>query len=85
MRRWSWPTMGSQASLAVAGVDGAGPLPNDLDGAVTAVRAWLDAVEAALSPYRADSDLCRWRTGVPLPGCSPLLAEVIDAVGSLRT
>jgi thiamine biosynthesis lipoprotein len=77
--------MGSYASLAVAGVERAGALPNNLDGAVTEVRAWLDAVEAALSPYRADSDLCRWRTGeLPLPGCSPLLGEVIDSVGYLE-
>jgi thiamine biosynthesis lipoprotein len=89
--------MGSYASLAVAGMGElrtprggrAGTLteawPRDLDSAVAEVRTWLDTVEAALSPHRADSDLFRWRTGaLPLPGCSPLLAEVIDAVGSLE-
>ena len=49
------------------------------------VKAWLDEVEAALSPYRDDSDLCRWRSGARTLGrCSPLLAEVIDAVGTLE-
>lgn len=90
MRRWSWPTMGSVASLAVAGDGGAvagGTLaePDAVGSAVTGAKAWLSTVEAALSPYRADSDLCLWRTGaVPLPACSPLLVEVIDAVGSLE-
>ncbi len=95
MRRWSWPTMGSFASLAVAGAGNAGAgdagaggdpdADDDLDAAAAGVRAWLDTVESALSPYRADSDLCRWRTGAaPLPACSPLLAEVIEAVGSLE-
>ena len=57
----------------------------DLDAAVAEVRGWIDDVEAALSPYRADSDLCRWRTGArDLPACSPLLAEVIEAVGELE-
>ena len=90
MRRWSWPTMGSVASLAVAG--GGGAVESDtvegsdaVDAAVAEVQAWLSTVEAALSPYRADSDLCRWRTGaVPLPACSPLLVEVIDAIGALE-
>jgi thiamine biosynthesis lipoprotein len=82
MRRWAWPTMGSYASLVVpAGAPG----QDDLELTVAQVRNWLDAVESALSPYREDSDLCRWRTGaVPLPACSPLLAEVIEAVGSLE-
>ena len=55
------------------------------DEAVDEVQAWLDEVEAALSPYRDDSDLCRWRSGArTLARCSPLLAEVIDAVGTLE-
>ncbi len=62
-----------------------GSPPSDPDAAVAEVHAWLDEVEFALSPYRADSDLCRWRSGeVALPSCSPLLAEVIDAVGTLE-
>jgi thiamine biosynthesis lipoprotein len=94
--------MGSQASLAVAGADGARtrgigalvadrsgtsdtPWTNPVDGAVAEVREWLETVEAALSPYRAHSDLCRWRTGeLPIPGCSPLLAEVAEAVAALE-
>lgn len=97
MRRWSWPTMGSYASLAVAGAGGVGtPLaarpdmsigswPTELDIVVSQVQGWLNDVEAALSPYRADSDLCRWRTGArDLPACSPLLAEVIEEVGALE-
>lgn len=84
MRRWSWPTMGSYASLAVPWhpCDPTVELPED---AVDEVRAWLEEVEAALSPYRDDSDLCRWRGGtLTLGRCSPLLADVIDAVGSLE-
>jgi thiamine biosynthesis lipoprotein len=76
--------MGSYASLAVPWH------PSDRQAAppeeaVAEVKAWLREVEAALSPYHDDSDLCRWRTGaLPLGGCSPLLVEVIDAVGRLE-
>jgi FAD:protein FMN transferase len=84
MRRWAWPTMGSYASLAVPWHP-SDPTDEAPDEAVDGVRAWLDEVEAALSPYRPDSDLCRWRSGdLTLGRCSPLLAEVIDAVGSLE-
>jgi FAD:protein FMN transferase len=84
MRRWSWPAMGSYASLAVPWHPSSSATP-DMGGAVDAVRSWLDEVEAALSPYRADSDLCRWRSGTaPLPRCSPLLTQVIDSVGTLE-
>ena len=84
MRRWSWPTMGSYASLAVPWhpSDPAVALP---DETVDEVKAWLDEVEDALSPYRDTSDLCQWRSGARTLGrCSPLLAEVIDAVGTLE-
>lgn len=84
MRRWAWPTMGSYASLAVPWhpADPAVELPHET---VDEVKAWLDEVEAALSPYQDDSDLCRWRSGARTLGrCSPLLAEVIDDVGSLE-
>lgn len=78
MRRSSWPVMGSYASLAIA--DEA----PDPQAAVAAARAWLESVEAALSPYRPDSDLCRWRSGASdLADCSPLLREVIDQVRDL--
>lgn len=83
--------MGSQASLAVPDMQvapaGATWAPGpDLDSATADVRAWLDRVEATLSPYREDSDLCRWRRGdVALHDCSPLLAEVVDAVDELTT
>ncbi len=84
MRRWSWPTMGSYASLAIPWHP-SDPTLGSADGAVDEVKAWLDEVEAALSPYREDSDLCQWRAGARTLGrCSPLLAEVIDAVGSLE-
>jgi thiamine biosynthesis lipoprotein len=76
--------MGSYASLAVPWHP-SDPSVAPPDEAVAEVEAWLKEVEAALSPYRDDSDLCRWRTGaVALGGCSPLLAEVIDAVGGLE-
>jgi thiamine biosynthesis lipoprotein len=91
--------MGSYASLAVAGAGAVGGVgrvgtpgsthadgwPSDLTVATAEARAWLDGVESALSPYRDDSDLSRWRAGrVPLRACSPLLWEVIDAVGALE-
>lgn len=82
MRRWAWPTMGSAASLAVPGL--ADPAAARVDDAVAEVRAWFVTVEAVLSPYRADSDLCRWRTGeLPLAQCSPLLPEVIESCRAL--
>lgn len=71
------------ASLAIggAGADAGNPRWQD---AVTDVRAWFDQVEAVLSPFRADSDLNRWRTGeVRLEDCSPLLSEVLVAVEPL--
>ena len=84
MRRWAWPTMGSYASLAVPWHPSDGSVEPS-DEAVEEVKAWLEQVEAALSPYRDDSDLCRWRSGAcTLAQCSPLLAEVIDAVGTLE-
>lgn len=77
--RWAWPTMGSVASLSIPGTPaGAG------DAAMACVRTWFDEVEAALSPFRSDSDLCRWRSGeVDLAACSPLLAEVVTDVAGL--
>ena len=82
MIRRAWPTMGSIASLAV-------PLGNDdagrVDRAVGLVRDWFDEVEAALSPYRPDSDLCRWRSGaLPLDDSSHLL-EMVQACTALAT
>ncbi len=50
----------------------------DLESAVVRARMWLEAVEAALSPFRAGSDLCRWRSGaLDLEEASPLLREVV--------
>lgn len=85
--------MGSVASLAVAG----GPFelapsaqrsepcdPAEWPATVAAVRAWFAEVERVLSPYRAGSDLIRWRSGeTDLADCSPLLAEVIAGVAPL--
>jgi thiamine biosynthesis lipoprotein len=69
--------MGSVASLVV-GSDA--PVE-----AVDRVRAWFDEVEAALSPFRPDSDLCRWRSGAAaLEACSPLLSQVVSDVEDLR-
>jgi thiamine biosynthesis lipoprotein len=76
--------MGSYASLAVPWHP-SDPSVAPPDEAVAEVKAWLTEVESALSPYREDSDLCRWRSGaLALGGCSPLLADVVDAVGWLE-
>lgn len=85
--------MGSYASLAIAGADGTragdgdgdgGPAAVDVGTAVARARGWLATVEASLSPYRADSDLSRWRRGdLRLAEASPLLREVIDDVAEL--
>lgn len=81
--RWTWPTMGTVASLVIpTDVDGQGPAVEVAAPAADAARAWLDEVESVLSPFLPDSDLCRWRSGhQPLEDCSPLLREVAhDAV-----
>jgi thiamine biosynthesis lipoprotein len=79
MRRWAWPTMGSHASLAVAGDPG-----DRGDLAVRRAQRWFDSVEAALSPWRADSDLSRWRAGeLDITEASPLLREVLVDVAEL--
>lgn len=85
MIRWSWPTMGSVASLAVPGTRT--PIERaDLGDAVRLARLWLERVEMVLSPYLPNSDLCRWRAGtVPLPEFSPLLGEVVDACADLTS
>ncbi|MCU0284646.1 MAG: FAD:protein FMN transferase, partial [Candidatus Nanopelagicales bacterium] len=80
VRRWSWPAMGSVASLAVAAGSGS---PADQDRAHRAVVAWFAAVEQALSAHRADSDLCRWRRGEVAMADAPLLAEVAAACRAL--
>jgi thiamine biosynthesis lipoprotein len=67
--------MGSTASLAVVAQHGAPRASAEL--AQRAVRAWFDTVEQALSPYREDSDLCRWRRGERMRAESPLLDEVV--------
>ena len=80
MIRRAWPTMGSIASLAVP-AEAADE--RTVDRAVGLVRDWFDEVEAALSPYRADSDLCRWRDGdLPLDD-SAHLGEMIQACHAL--
>ncbi|MGB7981755.1 MAG: FAD:protein FMN transferase [Candidatus Nanopelagicales bacterium] len=73
------------ASLAVPGTATPGTRA-EVDTAVRAARDWLDTVEAALSPYQASSDLCRWRSGsAPRLGLlSPLLSEVVDACADLN-
>lgn len=82
--RAAWPTMGSVASLTIP------RRPDDptllaAPHAIDEVRAWFDLVESVLSPYRADSDLCRWRCGeVDLSSCSELLGEVVADVRSLE-
>ena len=83
--RAAWPTMGSVASLTIAGPADGGPAQQGAPGPVEQVRAWFDEVEAALSPFRADSDLCRWRSGrAALEECSPLLAEIVSDVVQLQ-
>ncbi len=83
MRRWSWPSMGSVASLAVPSHP-ADAMPEGVASTVDGVHSWLDEVEDALSPFRGDSDLCRWRSGrQALCDCSPLLGEVVQAVRDL--
>ena len=62
MRRWSWPSMGSVASLAVPWHP-ADAMPEGVTSTLDGVHSWLDEVEDALSPFRSDSDLCRWRSG----------------------
>ena len=85
MRRWAWPTMGSYASLAVPWHPTDPTVGSRRTRRSDEVKAWLEEVEDALSPYRDDSDLCQWRSGARTLGrCSPLLAEVIDAVGTLE-
>ena len=83
MIRRAWPTMGSVASLAVpasATVD-----ERAVDRAVGLVRDWFEEVESALSPYRPDSDLCRWRAGALPLDDSPHLHEMVRACGALAT
>ncbi len=84
MIRWSWPTMGSMASLAVAGT--ATPAARaELAAAVRVAQDWLEEVEAALSPYRTTSDLCRWRAGdAALAQLSPLLGDVVAVCTDLQ-
>ena len=50
------------------------------DGALSQVLRWLHWVDATFSPYRAGSDVSRYGRGeVPLSGCVPELAEVLEA------
>jgi FAD:protein FMN transferase len=50
------------------------------DGALSQVLRWLHWVDATFSPYRAGSDVSRYGRGeVPLTGCVPELAEVLEA------
>lgn len=81
MIRRAWPTMGSVASLAVPPESGADE--RRVDRAVGLVRDWFDEVEAALSPYRADSDLCRWREGGLALDDSAHLIEIVQACDAL--
>lgn len=81
MIRRAWPTMGSIASLAVPSASGADE--DAVDRAVVLVRDWFDEVEAALSPYRRDSDLSLWREGGLALHDSPHLAEMVQACDAL--
>jgi thiamine biosynthesis lipoprotein len=81
MIRRAWPTMGSVASLAVP--PGSGADARTVDRAVGLVRDWFDEVEAALSPYRRDSDLWRWREGELVLADSAPLTEMVAACGEL--
>jgi thiamine biosynthesis lipoprotein len=81
MIRRAWPTMGSMASLAVSRSSGADE--HAVDRVVGVVRDWFDEVEAALSPYRRDSDLCRWRAGELALDDSRHLFEMLQACDSL--
>jgi thiamine biosynthesis lipoprotein len=65
--------MGSAASLAIPRECLGGADPE----AVRAARAWLDLVEVTLSPYREDSDLCRWWAGRIDAAESQMLAAVL--------
>lgn len=78
MIRRAWPTMGSIASLALP--DGAAVA----DEAHAVVQAWFTRVDLELSPYRADSHLCRWREGEMDLAESETLREVTHDAGALQ-
>jgi thiamine biosynthesis lipoprotein len=81
MIRRAWPTMGSVASLAVPETSGADD--REVDRAAGLVAGWFDEVEAALSPYRPDSDLSRWRDGTLALDRSRHLTEMVQACAAL--
>ncbi len=56
------------------------------DAAIAAATAWLHAVDASFSPYRADSELARLDRGELLPSeASPDVQAVLSRCARLRT
>ena len=54
------------------------------DGPLSQAVRWLHWVDATFSPYREDSDVTRFGRGLlPLAGCAPELAEVIEACAAI--
>ena len=54
------------------------------DGPLSQAVRWLHWVDATFSPYREDSDVTRFGRGLlPLAGCAPELAEVIEASAAI--
>ena len=79
--RWSWPVMGSTASLAIPS---AGPA-NRLEPLVAEVRALLADLEERFSPFLADSELNRLREGrLAEDEPSEDMREVVSAVAALQ-
>src|SRR5260370_35200037 len=54
------------------------------DGWLGQAVRWLHWVDATFSPYRDDSDVSRFGRGsLPLAGCAPELAEVLQACAAI--
>jgi len=54
------------------------------DGPLSQAVRWLHWVDATFSPYREDSDVTRFGRGLlPLAGCAPELAEVLEACAAV--
>jgi thiamine biosynthesis lipoprotein len=79
--RWSWPVMGSTASLSIAT-----PGPHArLERVAAQVRDLLAVIEARFSPFLPDGELVRLREGRLTPEePSAAMREVIEAVAALQ-